>query len=314
MEGFWIDSCKTHCYVVYGTRAEAQATYDAVDGREWPPRCRSVMKPSHVALAEAQGMIDSHGNASLVRVDSATGEPEEPAAAGRAAAAAVAKVAKAVANTSARVGGVRGGGERSAELRSGAADGAGGMRGSGDDSRVVVDLAASEECEEGAAARAKAADADVEMNDMEHDGARAGCDALLVKGSSAELEAEEEQMQASSIFRLTEALPALYWIPVADEEVEKRRREEGQAEQERLLQQVRTARQESIEHKGVAGGQGGEEGAAENGGREASAAAPDAAEGEDAGAPRGEAGGAPPGDGDGDGLVEEASKDVAVDA
>lgn len=70
IEGFWIDSCKTHCYVVYGTVEEARETRAAVDGLQWPPRCRSVMQPKYVALEEAQGMIDSKGAATLTRVPS----------------------------------------------------------------------------------------------------------------------------------------------------------------------------------------------------------------------------------------------------
>lgn len=70
IEGFWIDSCKTHCYVIYETVDQAKATWAAVNGREWPPRCRSVMRPKYVADVEAQGMIDSKGAAMLTRVPS----------------------------------------------------------------------------------------------------------------------------------------------------------------------------------------------------------------------------------------------------
>ena len=76
VQGFWIDSCKTHCYVVYPTVDEAKATYAALDGREWPPRCRSVMKPKYVTPEEATGMIDSRGNATLRRVDSAAADDD----------------------------------------------------------------------------------------------------------------------------------------------------------------------------------------------------------------------------------------------
>eukprot|EP00892_Ulva_mutabilis_P001646 jgi/Ulvmu1/11482/UM077_0026.1 len=85
IEGFWIDSCKTHCYVVYGTVAEARETRAAVDGLQWPPRCRSVMQPRYVSLEEAQGMIDSKGAATLTRVPSAAaGEPSEASGAAEA--------------------------------------------------------------------------------------------------------------------------------------------------------------------------------------------------------------------------------------
>lgn len=70
IEGFWIDSCKTHCYVLYQTVEQAKATWAAVNGREWPPRCRSVMRPKYVADVEAQGMIDTKGAAKLTRVPS----------------------------------------------------------------------------------------------------------------------------------------------------------------------------------------------------------------------------------------------------
>lgn len=73
IEGFWIDSCKTHCYVLYGSVEEAKATRDAVDGLQWPPRCRSVMRPKYVAVEEARGMIDSKGAATLTRVPSTSG-------------------------------------------------------------------------------------------------------------------------------------------------------------------------------------------------------------------------------------------------
>jgi apoptotic chromatin condensation inducer in the nucleus len=74
LQGFWIDSLKSHCYVVFATVDQASATFRAVDQKDWPPRCKSCMQPAYVTLAEAETMITSRGHAVVKRVRSAAGE------------------------------------------------------------------------------------------------------------------------------------------------------------------------------------------------------------------------------------------------
>lgn len=219
--GFWIDSCKTHCYVVYSTLEEAQASFTALDGREWPPKCKSVMKPTYVTPEEAKGMIESRGNATLRRVDSSAADDEadvvhvsgdgdergeQAERGGRRGGERGAPIERRVSDARARrssedpgAEGVRKNARRRMSSDEGAPTG-------GND---VIDMVDASYGHDNGATEAAAGE-DEDMQDLERRGKTAGAK-------------ETEAPAPTSLFRLTSTQPALYWLPLGEEEVQRLR-------------------------------------------------------------------------------------------
>lgn len=258
---------------MYPTLEEAQATYAALDGREWPPRCRSVMKPKYVTPEEAKGMIESRGNATLRRVDSAAAD-DDVAVVDAANTGADGGRGEQNARKEVR-GGERGvgiahrvsdaGTRRSVEvpdMQGGAGVGAAGVRrdsrrlassdlGAGDraGSGEVIDMVDASEGQDAREPQSRGqgeAEEDEEMNDLESERRRGE------KGG----EMDSEAPAPTSLFRLTNTQPALYWLPLGEEEVQQ-------------LREVSAARKQSRELRSAGRGGGGAAGSVEGDGGDA---------------------------------------------
>jgi hypothetical protein len=65
VQGFWMDQIKTHCYVVYESVEQAEATRRALYGLQWPPGIsHKTLQPDFVPLEEARRFTDAAAAAS----------------------------------------------------------------------------------------------------------------------------------------------------------------------------------------------------------------------------------------------------------
>ena len=53
LESFWMPTIKSTAWVVFASEEQAEATFQAVWGKEWPPGNRSRLNPQYVPVDEA---------------------------------------------------------------------------------------------------------------------------------------------------------------------------------------------------------------------------------------------------------------------
>lgn len=186
----WMPNIKNLAYVVFATVAQAEAAHAALAGLQWPANSPSKLQPRYVTVAEAELAIGEGAGNPDFKIGRTDEDGPDDVAAGAAPAAKDTPAKGAAENPPEAVNNARAPAKEALDARK-------------EDVEGVTDLRELLKRRQGAVAPPEAHP----VAQQPQNGA-----------------GDNEPLSLDDLFRRTQAKPAIYWLPVSEEEIQRRER------------------------------------------------------------------------------------------